>query len=272
MTQHDQGYELLCEEVREALSGALDLGTGAIGDDAVTRHLGGCAACAAFQRELLELDDILKIEEGAIVDKARVWARVQAEIDASSPTVSLPVTPPLGYASRRMVLRWASAAIVIGAVPLGFIHWPRDNGRGSAFISEIARDFRAYRESGKHLDVATTHPAILRSWMAARVEFDLPKDVAGPVGVRLAGGRLCAILGEKLAFFAYDTAVGPVGLYVTPSRGLTNMEADRIAATALDEGLTTIAWRRGDLGYVVVASASIGKLDPFVHHFREGTA
>jgi hypothetical protein len=36
--------------------------------------------------------------------------------------------------------------------------------------------------------------------------------------------------------------------------------------------LTTITWRRGTLGYVIVSNASIGKLDPFVQHFREITA
>jgi hypothetical protein len=59
---------------------------------------------------------------------------------------------------------------------------------------------------------------------------------------------------------------------VTPAVGLGSLEPDRVAATRLDEGLTTITWRRGTLGYVIVSNASIGKLDPFVQHFREITA
>ena len=279
MTERNDRYEVLCEEVRDALSARLNPGADDMEDASVALHLRQCPACTAFQQELVELQELLQTHDEREVDEDRLWSSVDAGISRESGPDAETISPSTAGIKRRTVLRWGTAAAVAGAFPLGVIFWPLGvifwrgaADQGALFLTEIMEDFRAYRQSGKHLDVETAHSAILRRWMTARVAFALPDDVAGPAGVQLAGGRLCAIRGQKLAFFAYDSTVGPIGLYVTPAVGLGDLESDRVAATRLDEGLTTITWRRGALGYVIVSSASIGKLDPFVQHFREITA
>ncbi|MBL6597925.1 MAG: zf-HC2 domain-containing protein [Alphaproteobacteria bacterium] len=272
MTERNDRYEVLCEEVRDALSARLNPGAADMEDASVALHLRQCPACTAFQQELVELQELLQTHDEREVDEDRLWSSVDAGISRKSGPDAETISPSAAGVKRRTVLRWGTAAAVAGAFPLGVMFWRGAADQGALFLTEIMEDFRAYRQSGKHLDVETAHSAILRRWMTARVAFALPDDVAGPAGVQLAGGRLCAIRGQKLAFFAYDSTVGPIGLYVTPAVGLGSLEPDRVAATRLDEGLTTITWRRGTLGYVIVSNASIGKLDPFVQHFREITA
>lgn len=269
MTERNARYDVLCEEVRDALSARLDPADGGVDDAAVALHLRQCAACTAFQQEIVELQELLQADDDPRMDEDQLWTRVHAKIASKRAPDTGMISPASSRLERRAVLRWAAAAVVIGALPLGVLYWRRAADQGSIFLTEIMEDFRAYQQSGKLLDVQTAHSEILRRWMRARVAFELPIDVTGPEGARLAGGRLCAIRGQKLAFFAYDSTLGPVGLYLTPATGLGDIEADRVSATRLDEGLSAITWRRGALGYVIVSGAPIGELDPFVRHFRD---
>lgn len=272
MTNQDGRYELICDEVREALSSAVGGEPSPSEDKAVAGHLLDCATCAAFKEEMAELDRHLQDHLDQRGETSRIWMRVRMSIGGERSLEEGRQVPRTGLTGRRGILGWGVAATVLAGIPLGALLRSTTKNHGQSFVTAVVDDFTDYQQSGDVLDIQARHPAVLRRWMTARVDFNLPANLSTPVGVHLAGGRLCSILGRKLAFFAYRSPTDAVGLYVTPASGLDFSASDRFFATARDDGLTTAAWQRDGLGYVVVSSASIGALDAFITHFRKAVA
>ena len=268
MTQHDQRCGLLCEEVREALSGMIDGDPRSHEDEAVARHLEHCTACAAFRVEIEALDRSLKEHLDLPVDSDRLWARVTDAI-AGEPVPGEAVKPYMAKSrGRRNFLRLGAAAALVLAVPVGGLLWSRAMNRRQSFLAGVGEDFTDFLQGGGILDLRASHPRAVRRWVEPRIEFELPPGVSGPDGTQLAGARLCSILGRKLVFLAYRSSSQDMGLYVTPASGLGFSESDRYSVTSRDDGLTTATWQRNGLGYVAVSNALLGDLEPFIAHFR----
>ena len=266
MTQHDQRCGLLCEEVREALSGMIDGDPRSHEDEAVARHLEHCTACAVFRAEIDALDRSLKEHLDHTVDSDRIWARVTDAI-AGVPVAGRPHMAR-GH-RRRNFLRLGAATALVLTVPVGGLLWSRAMNRRQSFLAGVGEDFTDFLQGGGILDVRASHPRVVRRWVEPRVEFELPSGVSGPDGAQLAGARLCSILGRKLVFLAYRSGSQDMGLYVTPASGLGFSESDRFSVTSRDGGLTTATWQQNGLGYVVVSNALLSDLEPFIAHFRK---
>ena len=268
MTQRDQGCELLCEEVRETLSGMLDSELRSCEEEAAARHLEHCTECAAFKAELEALDRHLREHVDQMVDSDRIWARVTDAI-AAEPAPGGAAGPLLERPKeRRNFLRFGVAAAVVLAAPIGGLIWSRAITQRQPFLAGVIEDFTDFLQGGSILDVRASHPQVVRRWVKARVEFELPSSVSGPEGVQLAGARLCSILGRKLAFMAYRSGSRNTGLYVTPASGSGISEAGRVSVTSRDGGLTTATWQHDGLDYVIVSNALLSELEPFIAHFR----
>lgn len=268
MTQREQSFELLCEEVRESLSGMLEGDLRSREDRAVARHLEHCPACSAFRTEIEDLDRTLEEHLDQPVDGDRIWARVTNAI-AGEPVASGATRNRMARPEgRRNFLRAGAIAAIVLAAPIGAFLWPRAMNQRQSFLAGAVEDFTDFLQGGGILDVRASHPSLVRRWMRARVEFELPHGVSGPEGVQLAGARLCSILGRKLAFLAYRSGSRNTGLYVTPASGLGFSESDRFSVTSRDGGLTTATWQLDGLAYVIVSNALLGEVEPFIAHFR----
>ena len=268
MTRHDQRCELLCEEVREALSGMIDGDPRSYEDEAVARHLEHCTACTVFRTEIETLDRILREHLDQRVDSDRIWTRMTGAI-AHEPVPGGVVRPRVARPQgRRHVLRLGAAAALVIAVAAGGLLWSRATNRRQSFLAGVNADFKDFVRSGGVLDIHEGRPRVVRRWMERKVEFELPAGVSGPEGAQLAGARLCSILGRKLVFLAYWSGSRNVGLYVTPASGLGFSESDRYSVTSRDDGLTTAMWQHRGLGYVAVSNAPSRELEPFIAHFR----
>lgn len=268
MTQREQSFELLCEEVRESLSGMLEGDLRSREDRAVARHLEHCPACSAFRTEIEDLDRTLQEHLDQPVDGDRIWARVTDAI-AGEPVASGAARNRMARPEgRRNFLRVGALAAIVVAAPIGAFLWPRAMNQRQSFLAGAVEDFTDFLQGGGILDVRASHPSLVRRWMKARVEFELPHGVSGPEGVQLAGARLCSILGRKLAFLAYRSGSRNTGLYVTPASGLGFSESDRFSVTSRDGGLTTATWQHDGLAYVIVSNALLGEVEPFIAHFR----
>ena len=268
MTRHHQGCELLCEEVREALSGVIDGDPRSHEDEAVARHLEHCTACTVFRMEIESLDRTLREHLHQTVDADSIWTRVTGAI-ADEPVPGGAVGPEAARPQgRRHFLRLGAAAALVIAVAAGGLLWSRATNRRQSFLAGVNADFRDFVRSGGVLDLHEGRPRVVRRWMERKVAFELPAGVSGPEGAQLAGARLCSVLGRKLVFLAYRSGSRDVGLYVAPASGLGFSESDRYSVTSRDDGLTTAMWQHHGLGYVVVSNAHSSELQPFITHFR----
>lgn len=269
MTQHHQRCELRCEEVREALSGMIEGDPRSGEDEAVARHLEHCTACSVFRAEIKALDRNLREHVDQTVDSDRIWTRVTDAI-AGEPVPGGAVRSRMARPQRRrrFLRLGAAAAALFLAAPIGGLLWSRAMSRRESYLAGVTEDFKDFLQGGGILDVRASHPPVIRRWMEARVEFEMPSGLSGPQEVQLVGARLCSILGRKLAFLAYRAGSRDMGLYVTPASGLGFSESNRFSVTSHDDGLTMAAWQHKGLGYVIVSKASLSELEPFIAHFR----
>ena len=268
MTPRDQRCDMLCEEVREALSGMIESDPRSLEDEAVARHLEQCTACAVFRAEIESLDRVLRENLDHPVDGDRIWARVSDAIAGEPVPGEAARSHTAKPEGRRSFLRFGAVAAVVLAAPIGGVLWSRATNRRQSFLAGVGEDFTDFLQGGGILDVRASHPRAVRRWVEPRVEFELPSGVSGPDGAQLAGARLCSILGRKLVFLAYRSGSQDMGLYVTPASGLGFSESDRFSVTSRDDGLTTATWQQNGLGYVVVSNALLSELEPFIAHFR----
>ena len=164
MTQREQSFELLCEEVRESLSGMLEGGPQSCEDKAVARHLERCPACSAFRTEIESFDRNLREHLDQPVDGDRIWARVTDSI-AGEPVPSGAVGHRTARpGGRRNFLRVGAIAAVVLAVPMGALLWPRTMNQRQSFLAGAVEDFTDF-PSGRWRSRRSCKPSLARSPM-----------------------------------------------------------------------------------------------------------
>ncbi len=267
MTGRDKDFELLCDEVRDCLSEMIDEAIDPTEETALRQHLDNCSECVAYKRELQELDARMREHLDHACDEEELWRRIQDRINRGGKARSSSHYE-IASVDRRNTYRRAAAAIFLVGLFFGALGLLGREDERVSILTAATQDFEQFRTTGDVLDITAEHPDAVRLWMTARVDFDLPKTMAGPDGVALIGGRLCAFLGRKLAFFAYQANSDDIALYVTWAEGLEAPAENVFSAVSQDGGLTTVTWHRGDLAYVAVSNMSISKLATFVEHFR----
>ncbi len=261
--------ERQCAEAQEGISAMLDGAVGVAEEASLRRHVDSCLRCAAYERSLHELEAQIRGHLNEQCDEERIWTRVLARIDTYGDDGVVPAT-----AARRRIgypfWRWAAAAALVCCLALGgwYTLWPGDTDR--SILAATVEDFGEFRNTGDVLDVAGSHPDAITRWMTARIDFELPKGIAAPSGLQIAGGRLCSFLNRKLAFFSYSAGSEDVGLYITQADGLDVPHDGGLAAIARNNGLSAVSWYSEGLAYVAVSDLPIGDLTVVAEEFRKG--
>lgn len=224
---------------------------------ALEAHLDECIECNDYHRDLGHLHARLGDELTDTCDVENIWERVEWSI-AANETRHAKHGAPLHkkwwrYAAVQHVAGAALAALLLVTVMLSGnqLLWP--DAKSLPIITETVRDFETFRLRGGLLDVAAKEPRVVRNWMAAKLDFDLPDDVSPPAGFKLAGGRLCSFLQRRLAFFHYEKDQSSLSLYVMKSAGLNIPKASSFSTARSAQGVTSVIWQRGDLVYVAVS-------------------
>ena len=245
------------------LDGAVD----ATEEAALKRHLESCPDCAAYERNLRELEARIHVRPTEQCDEDEIWTRVLEGIDAHVEDGAAPGDPRRWRVGRSM-WRNAAAAVLVCGLALGGWHMLGPGTAERSILAATVEDFGDFRSTGDLLDVSGPHPDAISRWMTPRIDFDLPGEIAPPAGLWIAGGRLCSFLGRKLAFFAFSGGSGDVGLYVTRAEGLDVPRDGGFAAIARDGGLSAVSWYSSGLAYVAVAELPIGDLTVVAEGFR----
>lgn len=252
-----------CEEVREDLSAMLDDEVGVAEEASLRRHLETCVHCAAYERDLRELQVQIDLHLNEQCDEDRIWDRVLVDIGVAQNVSAR-------WRAGKPFWHWAAAAILVCGLALGGWHVLISGDSNRSIVAATVEDFGDFRRTGDVLDVAGSHPEAITRWMIARVDFELPEEIATPAGLQITGGRLCSFLKRKLAFFSYSTANGDVGLYIAQADGLDVPQGGGYTAIARDDGLSAVSWYSNGLAYVTVSDLPIGDLALIAEEFRKG--
>jgi anti-sigma factor RsiW len=158
--------------------------------------------------------------------------------------------------SRRRLNRRVMLAGSVGALAAGLA--------GFAIIPRLGRVDPV--ETFFTLDVAATDMVQLAGWFGGRLPFDLPPVSAKEGDVKLVGGRLCWLLDRRLASLSYETAQGPVVLYIMSAKGIDapaghdKPEIGHSVSWHRSTGKASLIWSSQELLFVMVGSQDVHNL------------
>lgn len=220
---------------------------------ALRKHLHECRDCEAHFEALSILHIRLREELIDSTDPDAVWQRVSAELDAEDARLRQKNTRSSGRGFARRWAPLAMAAMLLLAIFMGSSGPWTSTIDALPVVTETNRDYETFRVSGRSLDVSAVRPGEIKKWMAAKLDFELPSNMSGPAGFKLAGGRLCSFLNRRLAFFQYENGNAGLSLYVMKRAGLDLPAMSDIATVQAPQGFTTVIWQHDGLVYLLVS-------------------
>lgn len=133
-------------------------------------------------------------------------------------------------------------------------------------VDTFFRDFETYLLKDRAVDVSETNMVQLAGWFSDRLPFALPPIGSSGGGAALIGGRLCWLLDRRLASLSYETADGPIVVYVMDADGIALPEGRETSEIGdqlswhRSKASTSLMWRSGDLLVVMVGTQEVRRL------------
>ncbi len=181
----------------------------------VACHVATCPACHAAAARLREETDALRQALGGDKAPAHLWARISTQLAAE------PVPPARWVALRARLARPRVAAAVAAVLLVGVLlvqHVPGARVASDTTLRtlavETAQDYVTFRISQRGLDVASDDPSETLLWLQARINGALPDMAEHVLDYRLIGGRLCWLMGQRLAALTYAKGDAEITVYV----------------------------------------------------------
>ena len=123
---------------------------------------------------------------------------------------------PSRLLNRRAMLAGTGGVLAAGLATVAIL--PRLDDASP--VDTFFHDYETFLLKDRALDVTETDMVRLAGWFGDRLPFKLPPFSSSAKNVKLVGGRLCWLLERRLASLSYDTAQGPVVLYIMNANGI----------------------------------------------------
>lgn len=259
-----------CETICENLSAMHDGESLTIPSSELTRHLNECSACRTYQVNLPKLVNRMRKGVSAVCDADQLWSNVLSEIENEVVAGAVSgVTALAGedmWSSKRIKQWLASvslaASVIIGILTGAVLFTMPDDLQSAALVTEVIHDYNSFELEGSVFDVAEQQSVSSISWVASKVDFDLSAAIETPLGYEAAGVRLCSLSGKKMAFIQYTSNTeDTLSVYIMKAAN-TDLPGSGPRLTGhTSDGLTTLAWKQGEIGYVAISSLSVEKIN-----------
>lgn len=264
-----------CEEWRLLVQAEVDGELSTADSAALQRHVAGCPACAALERELVGLSARLRAE----VAREPAPDRLRRVLQERLATVSAPATVPvLAYmggsappAARkapfvrrlwRPVTTFAAGAAI--AASLMLITLPRPEPDGGGLADHIVAGHIRALQPGHLIDVISTDRHTVKPWFDGRIDFAPPvKDLAAD-GFPLLGGRLDYMDGRPVAALAYRHGQHIIDLFVWP-QGAPDRDG---AAAGERHGYNFVRWNADGMSFWAISDMNADDLALFHRQWR----
>lgn len=250
-----------CRILEEKLSGFLD---GALpADDAseVQAHLSGCDSCRKALSELRRLDAVLKEHVPREEAPAHLRGKVSEVVRLEEIRALIGIRGPV----RKFLPAAAGTALACLAVALWL--WPHSaagNMAQAAIINHISS------LSGRlPAEIKDADQSRVASWFEGKLSFHVEVPDLSAEGFQLAGGRLCHLKGNDVAYLVYRKEGKNLSLFVTDCSTASFPAKDgRKAVMASKKGYHAACWRKGEIGYILVSDLDQESLEGLVERIR----
>ncbi|MFC3650662.1 anti-sigma factor family protein [Dyella humi] len=255
---------MMCHDARLLLHAYLDDELDAAQSVAITRHMQGCAACAA------RFADYNRLRKG--LTQASLYRRAPDALRKQWSSGQVALSPNHAHAGTRrapfalaMAAGFAAALLVVAPMWLSSVRNASEQ-TGPVIDEAVSSHLRAMQP--QHLmDVISTDQHTVKPWFAGKLDFSPHvKDLADE-GFPLVGGRLDALEGHSVAALIYKRRLHVIDLYQWPAPGAaTTME------TAHYHGYTVIRWTADRMHFVAVSDLNEDELRQFTLAFQNDAA
>ena len=242
-----------CKNTRADLDAFRD---GELDDDrchAVREHLAHCDPC---RQEVSQADDFEQRVRAASADweaSDELWQRIRISASSSRPTSrpwhSLPAVA-------------ASLVLALSAV-VAFLSLDREASQPADSVANaLVNEFHTFVVSQRDLDYSDDRPQQIRNWFGSKVDFRVPLPVRTRE-FRLAGGRLCNMLDQRIVSYMYRIDDAWVSLYIMKSSDKTTNRQP--GPEQILRGYGTVNWQADGLIYTLVGDVDSQRLREIAH-------
>ena len=255
---------MMCNDARLLLHAYLDDELDAAQSVAITRHMQGCASCAAQYADYTRLHKALA--QPSLYRRAPAVLREpwQTATPAAEAPVRIAKSPRAPFA---LAMAAGFAAALLLVAPLWIHTASQRNEDTSQLIGDAVSSHIRSMQPQHLMDVVSTDQHTVKPWFDGKLDFSpRVKDLAGE-GFPLVGGRLDALDGHSVAALIYKRRLHVINLYQWP------VSSDDTSPAANQwRGYTVIRWTTGDMRYIAVSDVNEADLRQFVAAFQDDAA
>ena len=212
----------------------------------VHAHLESCAACAREEIAERALTEALERRLPQHAAPAGLKRRLAASYAASTPAAS--ASRPWWRHTWMPVLAAAMLLMVVALPRLRELPGAGWVGREDGVAVEAVNDHLRLLERGVSVESGGIHQ--VKPWFAGKLDFAPVIAFAGDAEFPLEGGAVEYFLDRKAAALVYRRRLHHISLFVVRAEGLAWPVGPEAASR---RGFNTVAWRQGELGYVLVS-------------------
>ncbi len=252
-----------CAQARDLTSAAIDGEIDAARQQALDRHIAGCAACQAAQQAQAALSAVVRASADRFTASEALRSRVRASlVEAAAPRPEQARRPRfwtwLGAASGAV-----GAAMLAASVAL-FLFMPGEQDRlGQEIVAAHIRSLMV-----DHLaDVPSSDRHTVKPWFNGRLDVAPPVVDLSAEGYPLIGGRLDYLDERAVAALVYKHRQHIINLFVWPAPGA---ESSAPSLTKL-HGYNLLHWTRPGLALWAVSDLNPADLEDFQRLLEAGS-
>jgi len=232
---------------------------------AVLAHLEHCEQCRAELGLAQSVEADIRLAAADWQPSPDLWRKV---IDTTQQQLrQAKIQPGTKRITQRPWFAWMSAALLLITVAVsgfGLLKEDSKNDR-EVFAATLINEFHTFVVSHRALDFSDTHPREIRSWFADKVDFRVPLPIHS-AELKLAGGRLCNMLDQRIASFMYQIDNAWVSLYIM--RSATATLGLGTSHEVLLKGYAFIDWGNQGLHYSLVGDLPVERLREISERLR----
>jgi anti-sigma factor RsiW len=227
---------------------------------AVLAHVEHCEHCRAELDHALSVEAAIRLASADWQPSPDLWRKVTDSAQRQLRQGSERITPRSRFA-------WMTAAlllITVGVTGFGLLK-ESSSDTPEVVATALINEFHTFVVSHRALDFSATHPAEIRSWFGDKVDFRVPLPVKS-ADLKLAGGRLCNMLDQRIASFMYQVDGTWVSLYIMRSK--TAKQGLGASHEVLLQGYAFIDWENQGLHYSLVGDLPVERLREISERLR----
>ena len=244
-----------CEKFRHVLDTYLDGELDSARQLELQQHLASCPSCKSLVEERREFRAFFA--DGG--PKYKAPPQLEAKVLTAVRQEQARPKPPFFW--QPWVCATAAAAVAaVGVFLVLHLLFPDIESE----LSKRAVLRHSQSLSVEHLvDVASPDPAVVKSWLSARLHFDPPIVVSPASGYSLLGGRVDRIQNRPVATLVYKHDNAVVTLFCWPP----NKEQLSTRYRSI-EGCRVATWSNAECNYILVSRLSDSAMDELMDSFR----